>query len=76
MIPSVDKLNASGIPITNVNERLAGDALFKTVGVFEMKEHLATIGLILNAAGSATGSSRSTGGCERNARKVWPKEWS
>ena len=32
MVPAVDKLNAAGIPVTNVNERLAGGNIVAYVG--------------------------------------------
>jgi hypothetical protein len=31
MVPAVDKLNAAGIPVTNVNERLAGGSVITYV---------------------------------------------
>src|SRR5262249_13067954 len=32
MVPAIDKLNAAGIPVTNVNERLAGGNVVAYVG--------------------------------------------
>ena len=37
MLPAVDKLNAAGIPVTNVNERLSGGNTIAYVGTAAWK---------------------------------------
>src|SRR6516225_10173898 len=42
MVPAVDKLNAAGIPVTNVNERLAGGNVVAYVGTDDYQLALTT----------------------------------
>jgi ribose transport system substrate-binding protein len=51
MIPAVDKLNAAGIPVTNVNERLAGGNVVAYVGTDDYQLALATGRYLLDAMG-------------------------
>jgi ribose transport system substrate-binding protein len=51
MIPAVDKLNAAGIPVTNVNERLAGGKVVAYVGTDDYPLALATARYLINAMG-------------------------
>jgi len=49
MVPAVDKLNAAGIPVTNVNERLAGGNVVAYVGTDDYQLALATARHLLDA---------------------------
>jgi ribose transport system substrate-binding protein len=49
MVPAVDKLNAAGIPVTNVNERLAGGDVVAYVGTDDYRLALATARYLLDA---------------------------
>ena len=51
MVPAVDKLNAAGIPVTNVNERLAGGNIVAYVGTDDYQLALTTARFLLNAMG-------------------------
>jgi ribose transport system substrate-binding protein len=51
MIPAVEKLSAAGIPVTNVNERLAGGAVVAYVGTDDYQLALATARYLLDAMG-------------------------
>ena len=51
MVPAVDKLNAAGIPVTNVNERLAGGSVVAYVGTDDYQLALATARYLINAMG-------------------------
>jgi ribose transport system substrate-binding protein len=51
MVPSVDKLNAAGIPVTNVNERLAGGKVVAYVGTDDYQLALTTARFLLAAMG-------------------------
>jgi ribose transport system substrate-binding protein len=51
MVPAVDKLNAAGIPVTNVNERLAGGKVVAYVGTDDYQLALTTARFLLNAMG-------------------------
>ncbi|HEY7662768.1 MAG TPA: sugar ABC transporter substrate-binding protein [Xanthobacteraceae bacterium] len=51
MVPAVDKLNAAGIPVTNVNERLAGGAVVAYVGTDDYQLALATARYLFKAMG-------------------------
>ena len=51
MVPAVDKLNAAGIPVTNVNERLAGGNVVAYVGTDDYQLALTTARYLLNAIG-------------------------
>lgn len=51
MLPAVDKLNAAGIPVTNVNERLAAGKVVAYVGTDDYQLALATARFLLNAMG-------------------------
>jgi ribose transport system substrate-binding protein len=49
MIPAIDKLNAAGIAVTNVNERLAGGKVVAYVGTDDYQLALTTARYLLNA---------------------------
>ena len=51
MVPAVDKLNAAGIPVTNVNERLAGGNVVAYVGTDDYQLALTTARYLINAMG-------------------------
>jgi ribose transport system substrate-binding protein len=51
MMPAVEKLNAAGIPVTNVNERLAGGKVVAYVGTDDYQLALTTARYLLNAMG-------------------------
>jgi len=51
MIPGVEKLKAAGIPVTNVNERLAGGDVVAYVGTDDYQLALATARYLLDAMG-------------------------
>jgi ribose transport system substrate-binding protein len=51
MVPAVDKLNAAGIPVTNVNERLAGGKVVAYVGTDDYQLALTTARYLINAMG-------------------------
>ena len=51
MVPAVDKLNASGIPVTNVNERLAGGNVVAYVGTDDYRLALTTARYLINEMG-------------------------
>jgi ribose transport system substrate-binding protein len=51
MVPAVDKLNAAGIPVTNVNERLAGGTIVSYVGTDDYQLALTTARYLLKAMG-------------------------
>jgi ribose transport system substrate-binding protein len=51
MVPAVDKLNAAGIPVTNVNERLAGGKIVAYVGTDDYQLALATARYLIGAMG-------------------------
>src|SRR5215510_4074661 len=51
MVPAVDKLNAAGIPVTNVNERLAGGNVVAYVGTDDYQLALTTARYLINAIG-------------------------
>jgi ribose transport system substrate-binding protein len=51
MIPAVEKLKAAGIPVTNVNERLAGGDVVAYVGTDDYQLALATARYLLDAMG-------------------------
>src|SRR5215475_13775192 len=51
MVPAVDKLNAAGIPVTNVNERLEGGNVVAYVGTDDYQLALTTARYLLNAIG-------------------------
>src|SRR5262245_9046681 len=51
MVPGVDKLNAAGIPVTNVNERLDGGNVVAYVGTDDYQLALATARYLINALG-------------------------
>jgi ribose transport system substrate-binding protein len=51
MIPAVEKLNASGIPVTNVNVRLAGGDIVAYVGTDDYRLALATARYLINEMG-------------------------
>jgi ribose transport system substrate-binding protein len=51
MLPAVDKLNAAGIPVTNVNERLAGGKVVAYVGTDDYQLALATARYLIDAMG-------------------------
>src|SRR5215470_17814984 len=51
MVPAVDKLNAAGIPVTNVNERLAGGSVVAYVGTDDYALALATARYLIDAMG-------------------------
>jgi ribose transport system substrate-binding protein len=51
MVPAVGKLNAAGIRVTNVNERLAGGDVVAYVGTDDYQLALATARFLLNAMG-------------------------
>jgi ribose transport system substrate-binding protein len=51
MLPAVDKLNAAGIAVTNVNERLAGGKVVAYVGTDDHALALTTARYLLNAMG-------------------------
>jgi len=51
MVPAVDKLNAAGIPVTNVNERLAGGNVVAYVGTNDYQLALTTARYLINAMG-------------------------
>lgn len=51
MVPAVDKLNAAGIPVTNVNERLAGGNIVAYVGTDDYQLALTTARYLFNAMG-------------------------
>jgi len=49
MLPAVDKLNAAGIPVVNVNERLSGGNTVAYVGTDDYELALATARYLINA---------------------------
>lgn len=51
MIPAVDKLNAAGIAVTNVNERLSGGKVVAYVGTDDYQLALSTARYLFNAMG-------------------------
>ena len=51
MVPAVDRLNAAGIPVTNVNERLAGGDTIAYVGTDDYQLALTTARYLINAMG-------------------------
>jgi len=51
MVPAVDKLNAAGIPVTNVNERLAGGTVVSYVGTDDYQLALTTARYLMKAMG-------------------------
>ncbi|SRR6266852_3986304 len=51
MVPAVDKLDAAGIPVTNVNERLAGGRTVAYVGTDDYQLALATARHLIDAMG-------------------------
>ena len=51
MVPAVDKLNAAGIPVTNVNERLAGGSVVAYVGTDDYQLALTTARYLIKAMG-------------------------
>ena len=51
MVPAVDKLRAAGIPVTNVNERLAGGNVVAYVGTDDYQLALTTARYLINAMG-------------------------
>jgi ribose transport system substrate-binding protein len=51
MVPAVDKLNAAGIPVTNVTERLAGGSTVAYVGTDDYQLALTTARYLLKAMG-------------------------
>jgi ribose transport system substrate-binding protein len=51
MLPAVDKLNAAGIPVTNVNERLAGGKVVADVGTDDYQLALTTARYLIDAMG-------------------------
>jgi ribose transport system substrate-binding protein len=51
MVPAVDKLNAAGIPVTNVNERLDGGHVVAYVGTDDYQLALTTARYLINAMG-------------------------
>jgi ribose transport system substrate-binding protein len=51
MVPGVEKLNASGIPVTNVNERLSGGKVVSYVGTDDYALALTTARYLIKAMG-------------------------
>jgi ribose transport system substrate-binding protein len=51
MVPAVDKLNAARIPVTNVNERLAGGSIVAYVGTDDYQLARTTARYLINAMG-------------------------
>ena len=51
MLPGLAKLNAAGIPVTNVNERLAGGTAIAYVGTDDYQLALTTARYLINAMG-------------------------
>jgi ribose transport system substrate-binding protein len=51
MLPAVDKLNAAGIPVTNVNERLAGGKIVAYVGTDDYQLAVTSARFLLDAMG-------------------------
>jgi ribose transport system substrate-binding protein len=51
MVPAVDKLNAAGIQVTNVNERLAGGKIVAYVGTDDYQLALTTARYLITAMG-------------------------
>jgi ribose transport system substrate-binding protein len=51
MLPAVDKLNAAGIPVTNVNERLSSDKVVSYVGTDDYALALTTARYVIKAMG-------------------------
>ena len=51
MVPAVEKLNAAGIQVTNVNERLAGGKVVSFVGTDDYQLALTTAGYLIQAMG-------------------------
>jgi ribose transport system substrate-binding protein len=51
MVPAVDKLNAAGISVTNVNERLAGGEVVAYVGTDDYQLALTTARYLIDAMG-------------------------
>jgi ribose transport system substrate-binding protein len=51
MVPAVDNLNAAGIPVTNVNERLAGGKVVAYVGTDDYQLAVSTARYLLDAMG-------------------------
>lgn len=51
MVQAVDRLNSAGIPVTNVNERLAGGRVVSYVGTDDYQLALATARYLINAMG-------------------------
>jgi ribose transport system substrate-binding protein len=52
MVPAVDRLNAAGIPVTNVNERLAGGTVVSYVGTDDYQLALTTARYLIKAMGN------------------------
>ena len=52
MLPAVESLNAAGIPVTNVNERLAGGNTVAYVGTDDYQLALATARYLIHAMGN------------------------
>lgn len=53
MVPAVEKLNAAGIPVTNVNERLSGGNIVAYVGTDDYQLALITARYLLAAMGKS-----------------------
>jgi ribose transport system substrate-binding protein len=51
MVPAVEKLNATGIPVTNVNERLSGGKVVSYVGTDDYTLALTTARYLIKAMG-------------------------
>jgi ribose transport system substrate-binding protein len=51
MMPAVDRLNGAGIPVTNVNERLAGGNIVAYVGTDDYQLALTTARYLINTMG-------------------------
>jgi ribose transport system substrate-binding protein len=51
MMPAVEKLNSAGIPVTNVNERLAGGKVVAYVGTDDYQLAVTTTRFLLDALG-------------------------
>ncbi|HKN07927.1 MAG TPA: sugar ABC transporter substrate-binding protein [Pseudomonadota bacterium] len=51
MVPAVEKLNAAGIPVTDVNERLAGGKVVSYVGTDDYQLALTTARYLIQAMG-------------------------
>jgi ribose transport system substrate-binding protein len=52
MVPAIDRLNAAGIPVTNVNERLAGGTVVSYVGTDDYELALTTARYLIKAMGN------------------------